>query len=179
MSALPILEYPDPQLRSPSSPVSTFDHELKGLVDGLLETLYSTQGVAFSAPQTGHFQQVLVLDLSATRTEPEVYINPEILMKKAPGIVQESCLSVPGVAGHVVRATQARVRARDPSGALFERTIDGLRAVCVQHEMDHFDGTLFIDRLFILQRLWIRAKMTQRARRVKGGRGVPPEHRTD
>ena len=153
MALLAILEYPDPRLRLTSHPVEAFDASLGRLVDDLGETLRASKGIGLAAPQTGDRRQVLVIDLSGGEAEPEIYINPEILTSTAPGLVEESCLSVPGVVGNVVRATQVRVRARDRSGEAFERDLEGMPAVCLQHEMDHLVGKLFVDRLPLLRRL--------------------------
>ncbi len=156
MSSGSILQYPDPRLRERSAPVTTFGSALGSLVDDLLETLYSTEAIGLSAPQVGVLRQVIVMDLSGRTSEPQVYVNPEILMCRRRGLVEESCLSVPGVVGNVVRATQVRIRARDRTGEIFERNLEGMHAVCVQHEMDHLVGTLFVDRLSWLRRLRLR-----------------------
>jgi peptide deformylase len=163
MARLPILEYPDPRLRLHAQPVASFDAGLSRLIDDLFETLYASQGIGLAAPQTGDRRQVLVIDLSGNASSPEVFVNPEILASAAPGRVEESCLSVPGVVGDVVRATTLRVRACDRGGRSFERTVDGMLAVCLQHEMDHLAGKLFIDRLSLFRRLRIRAGAAARA----------------
>lgn len=157
MAQLQILEHPDPRLRLKAEPVDAFDDDLAKLLDDLLETLYETTAIGLSAPQVGVLKEVLVLDLSEDRSAPEVYINPEILKRSTWGLVEESCLSVPGITGNVVRATEVRVRARDPEGAWFERDLSGMHAVCLQHEMDHLAGKLFIERLSIFRRLQLRA----------------------
>ncbi len=156
MALLAILEYPDPRLRLTAQPVNVFDASLARLIDDLCETLRASKGIGLAAPQTGDRRQVLVIDLSGGEAEPEIYINPEILASTAPGLVEESCLSVPGVVGNVVRATQVRVRARDRSGEAFERDLEGMPAVCLQHEMDHLVGKLFVDRLSLWRRLRLR-----------------------
>jgi len=156
MARLPILEYPDPRLRRQAAPVTAFDAGLARLVDDLFETLYDTGGIGLSAPQTGHLLQVMVMDLSENRSAPQVYVNPQILSTGVPGLVEESCLSIPGVVGNVVRATQLRIRAFDSSGEPFLRELEGMHAVCAQHEMDHLEGILFIDRLSLLRRLQLR-----------------------
>jgi len=157
MPRRPILEYPDPRLRERSAPVTAFDAGLARLVEDLVETLHATPtGIGISAPQVGDLRQVLIMDLTESRTEPEVYINPEILSRSVPGLVEESCLSIPAVVGNVVRSTQLRVRAVDAEGRPFERDLEGMHAVCLQHEVDHLEGKLFIDRLPLLQRLRFR-----------------------
>ena len=163
MALLPILEYPDPRLRLCSKPVAAFDADLGRLIDDLLETLYATTGIGLSAPQAGVHRQVLVMDLSGSASSPQVYVNPHILASAVPALVEESCLSVPGIVDTVVRATQLRVRAWDRSGQAFVRDLEGMDAVCLQHEMDHLAGTLFIDHLSLLRRL--RARASARSRR--------------
>jgi len=166
MAILPILENPDPRLRSRAEPVRRFEADLWRLVDDMVETLRARGGIGLAAPQTGDVRQVLVMDLSAGASSPEVYINPELLAGAVPALVEESCLSVPGVVGNLVRATQVRVRAWDCQGQVFERDLEGMHAVCLQHEMDHLVGTLFIDRLSFLERLRLRIVAARRARRA-------------
>jgi peptide deformylase len=156
MALRTILTLPDPRLREVSSPVATFDDALNGLIRDLSETLRSTSGIGLSAPQIGELQRVIVLDLSERRAPPKVLINPEILHTSARGWVEESCLSIPGISGNVIRATRLRVRAQNPSGEWVEEDVEGMEAVCVQHELDHLDGRLFIDRLAWPRRLWLR-----------------------
>jgi peptide deformylase len=165
MARLPILEYPDPRLRLRAEQVTTFDHALGKLTDDLVETLHVSGGIGLSAPQAGIQLQVLVIDLSGGASAPHVYVNPQILTRSAPGLVEESCLSVPGIVGNVVRATQLRVLARDVAGAVFESDLEGMHAVCLQHEMDHLVGKLFVDRLSLLRRLRTRVAGTLSTRR--------------
>lgn len=157
MAPLPILQYPDPRLRLVSAPVERFDGELHGRVDELFETLYATTGIGLSAPQVGDLRRIVVMDLSESRSNPELYINPEILSSDVMALVEEGCLSIPGVLGNVIRATQVRVRAVDRAGNPFERDLEGMHAVCMQHEVDHLNGKLFIDRLPLIRRLAFRA----------------------
>ena len=164
MALLSILEYPDPRLRLRSEPLSTFDVSTARLVDDLLETLYATTGIGLSAPQAGIRRQVLVMDLSGDASAPQVYINPQILSSAVPALVEESCLSVPGVVGNLVRPTRLRVRARDGLGQVFERDLEDMHAVCLQHELDHLSGRLFIDHLPLVRRLRIRLTAAARAR---------------
>ncbi len=143
----------------PSAPVDDFDADLASLVQDLVDTLHGTAtGIGISAPQVGDLRRVLVMDLTNDRNGPEVYVNPEILSRSTPGLVEESCLSIPGVVGNVVRSTELRVRALDRHGAPFERALTGMHAVCLQHELDHLDGKLFIDRLSLLRRIGFRLK---------------------
>lgn len=167
MAQLEILIHPDPRLRLPASPVSDFDGELDQFVDDLLETLYATNGIGLSATQVGDQRNVLVIDLSEDRTAPEIYINPKIHSKSEPGLVEESCLSVPGVVGNVVRATKVSASAQDRTGKVFESEMTGMHAVCLQHEMDHLEGKLFIDRLSVLEKLRIRLASALRGRKSK------------
>lgn len=157
MSAQPVLLYPDPRLLQPSEPVSEFDASVGETAQALLDTLYGSTGIALSAPQLDDRRQILVMDLSAERNAPQIFVNPEILARKRPGLVEESCLSLPGITGNVMRHTRVRVRACDPHGEVFECDLEDMHAVALQHEMDHFDGTLFIDRLSWLKRLRLRA----------------------
>ncbi len=156
MARLEILEHPDPRLREKAQPVTVFDEELSRFIDDLFDTLYATGGMAFSAPQVGDGRRVLVMDLTKDRTDPQVYVNPEESLRSAWGLVEESCLSLPGVVGNVMRATKLRVKAQDRDGTVFERDLTDMAAVCLQHEMDHLDGTLFIDRLSFLGKLYLR-----------------------
>ena len=164
MAVLPILEYPDPRLRLRSAPVVDFDDDLARLVEDLRDTLRASKGIGLAAPQTGDRRRVLVIDLSGGSTPADVYVNPEILESAVPGLVEESCLSVPGVVGNVVRATQLTVSARHADGTAFERTLDGMHAVCLQHELDHLEGRLFVDHLSVFRRLGLRLGAAARAR---------------
>lgn len=153
MAQLPVLTYPDPRLTTPCAAVTDFTGAVGELADNLLDTLYATTGIALSAPQVGDLSRVLVMDLSPDHSAPAVYVNPEILARRKPGLVEESCLSVPGVVGNVIRHTQLRVRAQDVHGEPFERDLEGMHAVGLQHELDHLDGRLFIERLSWFRRL--------------------------
>ncbi|KGE03027.1 peptide deformylase [Pseudohaliea rubra] len=153
MAQLAVLEYPDPRLNTPCAPVTDFGSDVAELAASLLDTLYGSTGIALSAPQVGDLRQVLVMDLSGDQSAPEVYLNPEILARKKPGLVEESCLSVPGIVGNVVRHTQLRLRARDIHGETIEKELSGMHAVALQHELDHLNGKLFIERLSWLRRL--------------------------
>ncbi len=166
MAQRPILEYPDPRLRMRADLVTVFDASVAELVDDLLEALYATRAIGLSAPQVNDRRRVLVADLSGDGSAPRVYVNPEILSSTMPGIVEESCLSVPGVVGNVVRSTRVRVRALDRFGQPFERDLEGMDAVCLQHEMDHLEGKLFVDRLSPIRRLLFRAAGKSRRRAV-------------
>lgn len=164
MPIQPILEYPDDVLRQHSRAVEDFGAPTDEVVGNLLDTLYSTNAIALSAPQIGVFENVLAIDLSEDRSAPQVFVNPDITAKAAWGFVEESCLSLPGVKGSVLRATRARVRAQRADGTVFEENLEGMAAVCLQHEMDHLVGKLFIDKMSIFRRLSIRAKAKSRLR---------------
>ena len=170
MTQRTIIEHPDPRLRARAETVVDFDESLGRLVADLLETMYATKGIGLSAPQVGDPRRLLVADASASGDDPQVYVNPEIVSRARPGLVEESCLSVPGVVGNVVRATQIVVRAQDVGGIAFERELEGMDAVCLQHELDHLEGTLFIDRLSLLRRLYMRASAAAPWRRSQKAR---------
>jgi len=160
MAVKPVLEHPSPILRQVSAQVTKFDAKLSSLVTDLSDTLLPTSGIGISAPQLGHALRVVLLDLSERSVPPEVYVNPQLVSKSGFGIIQESCLSLPGIKGNVIRATNARVRAFDLEGVAFERELKGMAAVAMLHELDHLEGVLFIDRLTLPGRL--RYKWSQR-----------------
>lgn len=173
MALLPILEFPDPRLRTRAAPVASFDAGLGQLIDAMLETMYAAPGIGLAATQVNVHQRVIVIDISEQKDQPLVLINPEILAHDGLELTEEGCLSVPQVFEEVERAARVRVRARDRDGAVFEREFDGLLAVCVQHEMDHLDGKLFVDYLSSLRRERIRRKL-EKDRRERGTAPLPP-----
>ena len=154
MALLPILHHPDPRLREKAKPVTRFDAALKQLVTDMFETMYAAPGVGLAATQVGIAQRVAVMDCSReeNRREPIVMVNPEILEQSDPEEVDEGCLSVPGVSDTLKRFRRVEARAQDASGQAFEIEADGLMAQCIQHEIDHLDGKLYIDRLSSLKR---------------------------
>jgi peptide deformylase len=156
MSCLTILEYPDPRLRIKAKPVTDFDSTLSRQIDDLLDTLYATNGIGLAASQVNLHRQLLVIDISEGRNQPQVFVNPRIVSRQMTAMVEESCLSVPGVAGNVARAARIDLQYQDRHGAAHALNADGVLAVCLQHEMDHLDGTLFVDRLSLFKRLRIR-----------------------
>ena len=164
MAKLDILHYPDPRLRTRAEPVKQVDGEIHQLVDDLLETMYDAPGIGLAATQVNVHKQVIVIDVSETRDQPLVLINPMIL--RADGIEQmeEGCLSVPGVFENVERANHIEVRALGRDGEPFEMSAEGLLAVCIQHEMDHLAGKLFVDYLSQLKKVRIRKKLEKRAK---------------
>jgi peptide deformylase len=170
MALLSILEYPDPRLRARARPVTRFDEALGQLVDDMLETMYAAPGIGLAATQLNVPQQVLVIDISEARDQPLVFINPEIVSREGAIKTEEGCLSVPGVFDEVERAAKVRVRARDRSGGVFEQDLEGALAVCLQHEMDHLDGKLFVDYLSDLKRERIRKKLDKDRKEKAAGR---------
>ncbi len=171
MALLKILEYPDPRLRTRARPVPAVDEPIRTLVADMLETMYAAPGVGLAATQVDVHLRVLVVDISEQRNQPLVLINPEILETDGVDSGEEGCLSVPGFTETVERARRIRVRALDRQGQPFELDADGLLAVCIQHEMDHLEGKLFVDYLSELKRQRIRRKLEKAARRE----GAPRE----
>lgn len=160
MAAQSVVEYPSPILRQVAALVTKFDSRLAALATDLTDTLMPTTGIGISAPQLGHAVRVVLLDLSERSQPPQVYVNPQLISKSGFGIIQESCLSLPGIKGNVIRATNVQVRAFDLEGVAFERQLEGMAAVAMLHELDHLEGVLFIDRLTLPGRL--RYKWSQR-----------------
>lgn len=171
MALLPILEFPDPRLRTRAEPITTFDAALSKLVDDMFETMYAAPGIGLAASQVNVHRRLLVMDVTENHSEPQVFVNPEILSREDVGVMQEGCLSVPGFFDDVERAQKITVRAQDRHGITFERELTGLAAVCLQHEMDHLEGKLFVDYLSVLKRDRIRRKLekSQRDRDVRPG----------
>ena len=152
MSVLTILEFPDPRLRTKATPVTEFDAALKQFVDDMFETMYAANGVGLAATQVNVHKRVLVADMSEERDQPLALVNPEILEKDGTQVYQEGCLSFPGLFADVTRALRVKVRAQDVAGKTFELDVDGPLAVCIQHEMDHLAGKVFVDYLSPLKR---------------------------
>jgi len=173
MTRLTILEYPDPRLRTKAVPVARVDDTIRRLIDDLLETMYAAKGVGLAATQVDVHQRVLVADISEEKNTPLVFVNPEILSRADVGTMQEGCLSVPGFFEDVDRAHRVRVRALGRDGKAFEVDAEGLLAVCVQHEMDHLEGKLFVDYLSELKRTRIRKKL-EKDQRQRGTDAVRP-----
>jgi peptide deformylase len=159
MARLPILEFPDPRLRTRAEPVAQVDDSLRRLIDDMFETMYAAPGIGLAATQVNVHKRLLVIDISEKRDQPLVLINPEILLREGVEETEEGCLSVPGVYDKVTRADSIRVRALDRNGKQIEMNADGLLAVCIQHEMDHLEGKLFVDYLSELKRTRIRKKL--------------------
>jgi peptide deformylase len=173
MALLQILEFPDPRLRNRAQPVAQVDASVRTLIDDMFETMYAAPGIGLAATQVNVAKRVLVLDLSERRNEPLALINPEILQRAGVEETEEGCLSVPGYFDKVTRAEQIRVRALDRDGKQIEFDADGLLAVCIQHEIDHLDGKLFVDYLSELKRTRIRKKL-EKERKDRGPGSARP-----
>jgi peptide deformylase len=164
MAQLNILHYPDPRLRKSALPVETVDDSVRTLVANMLETMYAAPGIGLAATQVNVRKRVVVMDISENKDQPRVFINPAILEREGGGEMEEGCLSVPGFYETVRRAERIRVSALDVEGEPFELEAHGLLAVCIQHEIDHLDGKLFVDYLSTLKRDRIRKKLEKQAR---------------
>jgi peptide deformylase len=165
MARLPIIEFPDPRLRTVARPVADVDTRIRQLIDDMFETMYAAPGIGLAATQVDVHERLLVLDVSEDKSYPMVFINPEILESEGSQVYQEGCLSVPGIYADVKRADKVRVRALDRDGQPFELSADGLLAVCIQHEMDHLAGKVFVDYLSPLKRELVRKKLAKQQRR--------------
>jgi peptide deformylase len=164
MALLDILHFPDPRLRNIAQPVEQIDDELRELVDNMFETMYAAPGIGLAATQVNCGRRIVVIDISENQDQPLCLINPEILELRGVEEMEEGCLSVPGFFELVQRADWVRVRALDRNGNAFELDTDGLLAVCIQHEIDHLDGKLFVDYLSQLKRTRIRKKLEKQER---------------
>lgn len=159
-----VLQYPDPRLRTVAQPVEVFDDALRALVDDLFETMQAGRAIGLAATQVDVHRRVVVLDAAGEGAVRRVFVNPQVLQQDTFGMVEEGCMSVPGVLDSVRRATRLRVRAADVTGQPFDCALDGLEAVCLLHEIDHLDGRLFVDRLSCLRRLRWRWKLGRERR---------------
>lgn len=166
MANLVILEFPDPRLRTVAEPVTVFDDELGKLVDDMIDTMYEARGIGLAATQVDRHIQLLILDISEEQNQPRVYINPKITAEEGQQICEEGCLSVPGIYANVQRAEKIRIEARDRNGGTFEEDAEGLHAVCLQHEMDHLNGRLFVDYLSPLKRQMVSRKLAKQRRQA-------------
>ncbi len=164
MAILDILHFPDPRLRNQARPVERVDDDVRQLIDDMFETMYAAPGIGLAAIQVNRPQRVIVVDVSEDRSQPLALVNPEILERHGVEEMDEGCLSVPGVYETVQRADRVRVRALDRAGEPLEMDAEGLLAVCIQHEIDHLDGKLFVDYLSSLKRQRIRKKLEKEAR---------------
>jgi peptide deformylase len=164
MTTLNILHFPDPRLRNVARPVTQVDDAIRKLADDMLETMYAAPGIGLAATQVNVDKRVIVIDVSEDRSQPLYLINPEILEREGVEEMEEGCLSVPGVYEMVQRADHVRISALDRDGRTFEMVANGLLAVCIQHEIDHLDGKLFVDYLSQLKRTRIRKKLEKEQR---------------
>jgi len=169
MTKLVILEYPDPRLRKKAAPVTAVDAAVRQLADNMLETMYAAKGIGLAATQVDVHKRVIVLDVSEERDQPLVLINPQLLKLEGSGPGEEGCLSLPGIYDKLSRATHIRVRALGRDGEPFEMDADGLLAVCIQHEMDHLEGKLFVDYLSELKRQMIRRRLEKERKQRSTG----------
>lgn len=173
MAILDILHFPDPRLRTRAQDVLAVDDQVRTLIDDMLETMYRAPGIGLAATQVNVHRRILVIDISSEQNEPGVFINPEILETYGSEEMDEGCLSVPGIYERVQRAERVRFRALGRDGEAFELEVDGLLAVCIQHEIDHLEGKLFVDYLSQLKRQRIRKKLEKQRR--YGGDDLPRE----
>jgi peptide deformylase len=175
MARLQILEFPDPRLRTRAQPVDQVDDALRKLIDDMFETMYEAPGIGLAATQVNVHKRLLVIDLSQDRSQPLALINPEIVSRAGVEESEEGCLSVPGIYEKVTRAESIRVRTLDRNGDTTEIEASGLLAVCIQHEMDHLEGKLFVDYLSELKRTRIRKKLDKdrKERADSAARGKP------
>lgn len=166
MAKLQILEFPDSRLRTKATPVTVFDDKLSALVDDLLETMYAAEGIGLAATQVNVHKRLLVIDVSEAKDSPQVFINPTFeVLDQDLSEYDEGCLSVPGFYETVSRPRKIRVSARDVRGEEFQLEAEGILATCIQHEIDHLDGKLFVDYLSTLKRQRIRSKLEKEHRK--------------
>ena len=165
MAKLEILEYPDPRLRTHAKPVTDFGPELQRQIDDMLETMYAAPGIGLAATQVDIHKRLIVIDVSEENDQPIVLINAEVLEKRGVEEMEEGCLSFPGVYAKVQRANEVKIKAQDRHGKEFEIDTGGLLAVCIQHELDHIEGKLFVDYLSPLKRDRIRKQLEKKHRR--------------
>ena len=159
MAKLEILETPDNRLRTIAKPVEAFGDELGRLIDDMTETMYLAEGIGLAATQVNVHKRLLVLDVSETQDQPRVYINPVVISSEGTETCEEGCLSVPGIYAEVKRAEKISISAKNRDGSTFEEELDGMHAICLQHEIDHLDGKLFIDYLSPLKRRMVIKKL--------------------
>jgi peptide deformylase len=164
MAQLPILDFPDPRLRTRAAPVDlshVASPEFQQLLDDMFETMYAAPGIGLAASQVDVHKRFMVIDISEDRSAPRVFVNPQVTARSGEQVYQEGCLSVPGIFADVTRADAITVTALDRHGVPFELHADGLLAVCIQHEMDHLEGKLFVDYLSPLKREMVRKKLAK------------------
>jgi peptide deformylase len=166
MAILEILQYPDPRLTIPAQRVEKIDAATRKLVDDMTETMYAAPGVGLAATQVDVHKQIIVIDVSDDRSDLRVFINPEVTRREGVAVNQEGCLSVPGVYDNVERAESVTVTALDKNGARFTLNASGMLATCIQHEVDHLSGRMFVEHLSELKQNRIRAKLKKRQRKA-------------
>lgn len=164
MAIRQILHYPDPRLRRRAEPVAQVDAQIRAVVDDMVDTMYQAPGIGLAAPQIDVLKRIIVIDTSETKDDLHVFINPEIVSRDGEQTLEEGCLSVPGIYDNVTRAQRITVRALDREGQPFELEASGLLATCVQHEVDHLEGKLFVDYLSRLKQQRIRKKLQKQER---------------
>ncbi len=164
MAILEILVYPDPRLRTVAKPVDTVDDKIRQLVSDMIETMYDADGIGLAATQVDTHLQVIVMDLSEERNQARVLINPTIVEQDGEQLYDEGCLSVPEYYAPIKRAESIKITALDEQGEIYELQADGLLAVCIQHEMDHLQGKVFVDYLSRLKQDRVRKKMIKQSR---------------
>ncbi len=161
MTILKILEFPDPRLRTTATPVDVVDDALRQVISDMFETMYEAPGIGLAATQIDLHRRLLVADVTSDKSDPHVLVNPEILQMDGQQVSEEGCLSVPGYYEEVERAEHIRVRYLDRDGKVTEKDMEGMLAVCIQHEIDHLDGKLFVDYLSEAKRQRIRKRLTK------------------
>ena len=166
MAILEILQYPDPRLNAAAQRVEKIDDSTRRLIDDMIETMYAAPGVGLAATQVDVHKQIVIIDVSEDRSDLRVFINPEITRREGQAVNQEGCLSVPGIYDNVERAESVTVTALDRNGARFTLNASGMLATCIQHEMDHLQGRVFVERLSELKQNRIRAKLKKRQRKA-------------
>ncbi|MBV8648326.1 MAG: peptide deformylase [Paludibacterium sp.] len=166
MALLNILHYPDERLHKVAKPIEAVDDEVRRLIDDMVETMYASKGVGLAATQVNVHRRLVVIDVSEERDGATAYVNPEIIEKQGETEYEEGCLSVPGIYETVRRAERVKVRALDRDGKVFEAEADGLLAICLQHEIDHLNGKVFVEYLSTLKQNRIRTKMKKLEKRT-------------
>ena len=166
MAILEILQYPDPRLAIPAQRVEKIDAATRKLIDDMVETMYAAPGVGLAASQVDVHKQIIVIDVSEDRSDLRVFINPEVTRREGQAVSQEGCLSVPGIYDNVERYESVTVTALDRNGSRFTLNASGLLAACIQHEMDHLEGKVFVELLSDLKQNRIRAKLKKRQRKA-------------
>ena len=164
MALLPILRYPDPRLHNLATPVRVVDDRIRQLVKDMAETMYAAPGIGLAATQVDVHERLLIIDISETRDQLQAFINPEILERSGEAETEEGCLSVPGIYDKVTRAERVKVQALNTRGEKFTLEAEGLLAVCIQHEIDHLDGKVFVEYLSRLKQQRIAAKLRKQQR---------------